>query len=259
MKKVNILGVNINRINMANAVKVVSGCIDSHQKIFIAVPNVFVVTECNKDKEYKKTILSADIAFPDGLPLVWSSRLLNEYTGGRVTGPDFFVEFHKIAEKQGYSSYYLGGGPGGSEKVVKSLRVKHPALKIAGNFSPQFGELPDDLNNKIIEGINAVKPNILWVGMGAPRQELWIYKNLKKLDVNVAIGVGAVFDYEAGKTKRAPLWMQKIGMEWSYRIICQDPTLFWRKRYYAYLWEFIFPVFLQAIRQRIFKIREDKR
>lgn len=259
MKKVNILGVDISRINMKEAIGIVSKAIEGRQKLFIAVPNVFVVTECNRSPAYKTAFQAADIAFPDGLPLVWTSRLLGQYTGGRVAGPDFFVKFHTFAEDKGYSHYYLGGGPGGSEKVVESLQSKHPKMKIAGNFSPPFGKLSKEMNQQILERINAVKPNILWVGMGAPRQEMWIYDHFNKLDVNIAIGVGAVFDYEAGKRKRAPEWMQKIGLEWSYRILVQDPTLFWKKRYYAYLWEFILPAFSQIIRERVFHSKRGKK
>jgi N-acetylglucosaminyldiphosphoundecaprenol N-acetyl-beta-D-mannosaminyltransferase len=90
------------------------------------------------------------------------------------------------------------------------------------------------------------------VGLGAPRQERWIFQNFLRLNVNIAIGVGAAFDYEAGKRKRAPRWMHKMSMEWSYRILLENPSLFWKKRYYAYLWEFILPVFAQIIRERIF-------
>jgi len=254
--KVNILGVNIDKMNMNQAIETVKNAIEKKQKIYIAVPNVFVITECNRNEEYKKVINSADIAFADGVPLVWASYLLGQYTGGRVSGADFISFFNMIAEKEGISSFYLGGGPGGSEKVVENLRTKHPNLDIRGNFSPPLGEIADQLNNRIVKMINKAKPNILWVGLGAPRQECWIYKNLPSLDVNTAIGVGAAFDYQARKRQRAPRWMHKIGMEWSYRILFENPTLFRTKRYYAYLWEFIIPVIVQVIKRRVYLLKE---
>jgi N-acetylglucosaminyldiphosphoundecaprenol N-acetyl-beta-D-mannosaminyltransferase len=238
-------------MNMSQAIETVGNAIEKQLKLFVVVPNVFVVTECGRNEYYKKVINSAGIAFADGVPLVWASFLLGQYTGGRVSGADFFFRFNQIAEREGYSCYFLGGGPGGSEKVVQSLRRRCPSLRIVGNFSPPMGEISWHLSLEIVERINTVRPNILWVGLGAPRQEMWIHKNFDKLKVNVAIGVGAAFDYEAGKKRRAPVWMQKMGMEWSYRILFENPTLLWKKRYHAYIWEFILPVAAQIIRARI--------
>jgi N-acetylglucosaminyldiphosphoundecaprenol N-acetyl-beta-D-mannosaminyltransferase len=249
--KVDILGVNVSRLDIPGALAEVSRIIDRGEKAFIAVPNVFVLTECKRNSEYREIINSASLVFPDGLPLVWASYLLGQYTGGRVCGPDFFTAFHRTAVERKYSNYYLGGGPGGSEKVVSRLRDRYPDLLIAGNFSPPMGTLSDNLNEAILQRIKATKPDILWVGMGAPRQERWISRYLDRLDVRIAIGVGAVFYYEAGIKKRAPRWMQRIGMEWSYRILKQEPSLFWRKRYYAYLWEFIIPVLSQVLVTRL--------
>jgi N-acetylglucosaminyldiphosphoundecaprenol N-acetyl-beta-D-mannosaminyltransferase len=255
-EKVEILGVRIDRMNLSQTIRETMRIIEEKEKRFFVVPNVFIVTQCKRDTEYRRIINSADIAFADGVPLVWASRLLGEYTGGRVSGADFFKSFNMVAAEKGYSCYYLGGGPGGSEKVAKNFAKRHRALRIVGNFSPPFGEISDSLNAEILERINAVKPDILWVGLGAPRQEKWIYNNLEQLDVHVAIGVGAAFDYEAGKRKRAPRWMHKIGMEWFYRILFENPTLFWTKRYYAYLWEFIIPVLFQVMKKRIYLLKK---
>lgn len=249
--KVNILGVKISRMDMLEAIEKIKNAIQERNKLFVVVPNVFVVTECRRDKEYMNIINSADIGFADGVPLVWASYLLGKYTGGRVSGADFFRIFNKICEEEGYSCFYLGGGPGGSEKVVETFKARHPNLEIKGNFSPPLGEIPAQLSDKIVEIINGLNPNILWVGLGAPRQEKWIYYNFHRLNVNIAIGVGAAFDYESRTKRRAPRWMHKVGMEWVYRILFENPTLFWKKRYYAYLWEFILPVFGQIVKDRV--------
>lgn len=247
--KVNILGVNVTRMNMPQAIQSVRNAIQSRHKLFIVVPNVFVVVECNKDKDYKQIINSADMALPDGMPLVWASYLLGQYTGGRVSGPDFFSIFNEVAEKEGYTCFYLGGGPGGSERVVENLKRRHPALKIVGNFSPPLGEISNELNDLIVEMINTAEPDILWVGLGSPRQERWIAGNLHRLNVRIVIGVGAAFDYEAGKKQRGPRWVRKIGAEWAYRI-WQDPVRLWQKKCYAYPWEFVLPVLRQIIKER---------
>jgi N-acetylglucosaminyldiphosphoundecaprenol N-acetyl-beta-D-mannosaminyltransferase len=257
--KVNILGVKIDRMDMLQTIQKIKKAIEERNKLFVVVPNVFVVTECRRDKEYMKIINSADIAFADGVPLVWASYLFGKYTGGRVSGADFFSIFNKISEEKGYSCFYLGGGPGGSEKVAENFKMRYPKLKIVGNYSPPLGEISDRLNNEIIERINGVKPDILWVGLGAPRQEIWIYKNINRLKVNIVVGVGAAFDYQAGTKRRAPKWMQKIAMEWSYRILFENPSLFWKKRYYSYIWEFILPVIAQIIKERIAIISKERK
>jgi N-acetylglucosaminyldiphosphoundecaprenol N-acetyl-beta-D-mannosaminyltransferase len=249
--KVDILGVNIDRMDLQHTVEAVCHTIRSRQKTFIVVPNVFIVTECKRDPEYHNIINSADIAFADGMPLVWTSYLLGQYSGGRVSGADFFSLFQPISEKEGFSSFYLGGGPGGSERVAENFRKQYPRLRIVGNYSPPLGEISEAANEDIVTRINAASPDILWVGLGAPRQEKWIYRNLHRLQVTVAIGVGAAFDYESGKKKRAPRWMRQLGLEWSYRILFENPSLFWRKRHYAYLWEFVFPVLGEIARQRL--------
>ena len=131
----------------------------------------------------------------------------------------------------------------------------YPNLKIVGNFSPPLGDISNSLNQKIVSDINTLKPNILWVGLGSPRQEKWIYQNFNNLSLNLAIGVGAVFDYVSGKKKKPPKWIKKVGLAWSYRILFQDFSLLWRKRYYAYLWEFIIPVLFQVMRSRVCLLR----
>ncbi|MFC1738965.1 WecB/TagA/CpsF family glycosyltransferase [Planctomycetota bacterium] len=253
--KVNILGVNIAKMNMPQVIQAVKQAIQKKQKLFVVVPNVFVVTKCNRDEGYRKIINSADIALADGMPLVWASYFLGQYTGGRVCGPDFFSKFNMIAEEEGYSSYYLGGGPGGSEKVAENLKRRHPSLKIAGNFSPPLGEISSRLSDEIIERINAAKPDILWVGLGSPRQERWIHRYFYRLRVIVAVGVGAAFDYETGKKRRGPRWMQKVGIEWLYRIL-QNPARFWNKRCYTYLWEFILPIFIQVLKKHMLLLKD---
>lgn len=251
LPKVDILGVQVSRVNLRRAIDLVIETMKEGRKIYISVPNVSVVTTCMRDESYRNAINAADIALPDGVPLVWASYLLGEYTGGRASGADFFKLFQTVSEQNRYTNYYLGGGPGGSERLVRILSERYPGLRIVGNFSPRMGELTASMVDDIVEKVNALTPDILWVGTGSPRQERFIHENMSRLKCRVAIGVGAAFYYEAGIKRRAPRWMQKVGLEWSYRILFEDPRLLWKKRYYAYLWEFAFPLLLQIIRKRI--------
>lgn len=257
--KINILGVGITRMNLQQAIKAAERAIEQDRKLFAVVPNVFVICECRRDAAYREAINSADIAFADGMPLVWASYLYGQYTGGRASGADFFSRFTEIAAKKGYSCYFLGGGPGGSERVAANVQCRCRGIKIVGNFSPPLGEIPEKMTDEIVNEINSVKPDILWVGLGAPRQEKWIYHSFSRLNVKLAIGIGAAFDYEAGKRRRAPRWMQKAGLEWSFRILFENPELLWKKRYYAYLWEFITPIFFEVAKKHLNIFRSPRR
>jgi N-acetylglucosaminyldiphosphoundecaprenol N-acetyl-beta-D-mannosaminyltransferase len=248
---VDILGVRVCRLDIAEILEVASAAIEEGGKLFLATPNVYSVTEAAKDPKFKDALDIADIAAPDGVPLVWASHILGKGCSGRVSGADFFELLTARAAERGYRCFFLGGGPGGSERVVEHLQLRFPALKIAGNFSPPFGELSDELTGRIVNAINSVSPDILWVGLGSPRQEKWIAENLDQLRVRFAVGVGAAFYYAGGVKKRAPRWMRNVGLEWSYRILREDLSLFWRKRYYAVFHEFLIPVLAQALKTRL--------
>lgn len=256
---VNILDIEISRCDIDTTINIISRAIEERKKLFIAAANLYCITEAGRDPEFKRALQMSDMVLADGMPLVWASHILGKKVRGRISGGDLFDLMNERAAKCGYTCFFLGGGPGGSERVVDSLQRRLPSLPIVGNFSPPFGEIPNELSSQIIETLQSVCPDILWVGLGSPRQEKWIANNLAKLNVRIAIGVGAVFYYEGGIKKRAPRWMRNIGLEWSYRIFGEDFSLLWRKRYYAFFYDFLVPVLVQTYRHRLKNAQKKRR
>lgn len=184
----------------------------------------------------------------DGVPVVWASKLLGCPIAGRVTGLDLLPEFAKTAEEKGFTFFFLGAKDDVGAKLAEKLKEKHANLKIAGIYSPPFAEkFSEAEDSKIIEIINEAKPNVLWVSLTAPKQDYWIFRNFDRLDVNIAIGVGGAFEVTAGLIKRAPIWMQKYGLEWFYRFLQEPKRLF--RRYFIEAPIFLPLVLLQRLNQ----------
>ncbi len=241
-----ILGTPIDDITMDEALNriedfVAAGRVTGkgHQ---IATINADFVVQSLHDAELRHILQEADMATADGMPLVWSARLLGVPIEKRVTGADMVPALAERAAQKGYSIYFLGAAPGVAEKAANILQQQYPGLKIAGIASPS-AEAVQKGDPAIIAECKAAKPDILLVAFGNPKQEKWIYTHAQALGIPVMIGVGGTFDLIAGVTKRAPQWMQKSGLEWSYRLL-QQPGRLW-KRYttdffgfgYFFLWQ----------------------
>lgn len=241
-----ILGTPIDDVNMDEALKRMEAFIATgratgkgHQ---IATINADFVVKSLQDAELRRILQEADMATADGMPLVWSARLLGAPMEGRVTGADMVPALAQRAAQKGYSIYFLGAAPGVAEKAARILQQQYPTLKIAGIASPSAAAVESG-DPAVVAACKAAKPDILLVAFGNPKQEKWIYRHAQELGIPVMIGVGGTFDFIAGVTKRAPGWMQQCGLEWSYRLI-QQPGRLW-KRYmtdlfgfgYFFLWQ----------------------
>jgi N-acetylglucosaminyldiphosphoundecaprenol N-acetyl-beta-D-mannosaminyltransferase len=185
-----------------------------------------------KDVKLRSIYNAASLALPDGFPLVWASRLLGKAIPSRVAGPDFLLAGCATAARRGYTCYLMGGRDDTARRLAEWLRSRYPGLKIVGVYSPPYynASFPSEVNERIIARINLEKPDILWVGLGSPKQDRWIADNLQRLSVRVAIGVGGAFDMYGGKIGRAPLWMQRSGLEWFFRFLREPRRLF--RRYF---------------------------
>lgn len=176
------------------------------------------------DTGYRKILNQADIVHADGMGVVWASRFLGKALPERVNPMDSFDELIDMSTKRGISFYLLGGKLDVVQNAVDKLKNKFPNLKIVGFHHGYF----DKEENEVIEEINRLKPNILMVGMGVPKQERWIYKHLDRLEVNLCLAVGGMFDILSGSLKKAPRWMIDGGLEWLYRLY-QEPKRLWRR------------------------------
>ncbi|MDT7913802.1 WecB/TagA/CpsF family glycosyltransferase [Clostridium perfringens] len=196
---------------------------------YICVSNVHTTVMSSEDNKYKEIQNSAYMVLPDGGPLSFVSKLRGFKHAERVTGPDLMKEIFKISELYGYTHYFYGSTENTLEKLKINLKRDYPNLNIVGMYSPPFRVLSNSEDVDIINNINMVNADFLWVGLGAPKQEIWMYEHRNKID-SIMIGVGAGFDYFAGKIRRAPKWMQRLCLEWLYRLIQEPKRLF--KRYF---------------------------
>ncbi|MEO1186813.1 MAG: WecB/TagA/CpsF family glycosyltransferase, partial [Cyanobacteria bacterium J06636_27] len=169
------------------------------------------------------------LAVPDGVSLLWSAKFLKTPLNGRVNGTDLFEELSAVAERKGLKIFLLGGRPGAAEAAKRTLQARHPNLQVVGTHCPPYGfeSQPEELAS-INSKIKAAAPDILFVGLGAPKQEKWIYQNYQDLGVPVSLGIGVSFELVADMVQRAPLWMQKWGLEWLFRLIV-EPKRLWKR------------------------------
>lgn len=221
LKTCNILGVNINVTNMQETVKVITENLENIKGNYICVSNVHTTVMSYEDESYKAIQNSGFMALPDGKPLSIVSKKRGFKEAERVTGPDLMEEIFKISEERGYSHYFYGSTQETLDILRVKLKEKYPNIGIAGMYSPPFRKLTKEEDIEIVNNINKTNPDFLWIGLGAPKQEIWMSEH--KNNVNgLMIGVGAGFDYHAGNLSRAPKWMQSMSLEWLYRLL-QDP------------------------------------
>jgi N-acetylglucosaminyldiphosphoundecaprenol N-acetyl-beta-D-mannosaminyltransferase len=241
MDKLYIFGVPIHRVTMIEAVEILKGYLKEDRIHIVATPNAEIIMMAQKDEEYKKILNETDLNVPDGSGVVFASKVFNKPLKERVAGFDLMMEFVKWASHKDVSIYLLGAKPEVVEKAQSNLKNLYPSLKIVGFHHGYFNEKEEE---NIIEDINKRAAQVLFVALGAPKQEKWIYKNKEKLKVKIAMGVGGSFDVIAGKAKRAPEIYRKLGLEWLYRLI-QEP---WRYKRMSALPKFAFKVLLARLK-----------
>ena len=189
------------------------------------------ILAARKDEEVMKAYQQADVVMCDGVPVYWASKFLNKPLKQRYTGFDFFPQFIEHAATKGYTVFLIGAKEGVAENLKLKYQLKFPSIKIAGIYSPPFvKDFSDQENDKMISMINKSDADILFVSLTAPKQDIWIHQHLQQLNIKLAIGIGAAFDAENGKIKRAPLLMQQMGLEWFFRFLQEPRRLF--RRYF---------------------------
>lgn len=222
MDKVSIFGVEIFNVTFNEAKEILISLLkkDSAQKIF--TPNTEIVMECKENPKLRELINSAELVVPDGIGLIYGSRIRKKPLKERVTGFDLSMELLEIAQDQELSLYLLGAKEGIAEEAVKNIKEKYNKIKIAGYHHGYFLRNPEE-EKEIISEINETKPDIVFVGLGFPKQEEWIAENSENLKTKILIGNGGVIDILSGKSKRAPDIFIKLGLEWFYRLI-KEPS-----------------------------------
>ena len=217
-ERVNILGVDVDAVTMAEAVDVVRRDMDTRAGVMVATANAEMLMRATHDEELRRILNASALVVPDGAGTVWAARHLGHAMPERVAGYDLAQELLRCAPAEGRRVYFFGSAPGVAEKAKAKAEQLYPGIEIVGVRNGFFS--PAD-NAAIIAEIRAARPDLLLVALGVPKQEKWIAAHLAELDVPVAIGVGGTLDVMAGVMKRAPLWMQKAKLEWLFRGLMQ--------------------------------------
>jgi N-acetylglucosaminyldiphosphoundecaprenol N-acetyl-beta-D-mannosaminyltransferase len=225
---VNLRGVLIDRVDMGEALSRIESFISEGQPHRVVTVNLDYLRHSRRDERFRDALNSADLAVADGAPLVWTSRIFGHALPERVTGVDLADRCAGLAAARAYRLFLLGAGPGVAEAAARELEQKYPGLHIAGTYAPPLGDFSEEEEQRIRDRIQQVRPDILLVGLPTPRQELWNHGHAEDWGVPVTIGVGAAFDMLGGLVPRAPRWMQRLGLEWLFRLWV-EPRRLWKR------------------------------
>ncbi|MDB6020645.1 MAG: Anti-sigma-factor antagonist and glycosyl transferase [Pedosphaera sp.] len=222
-----ILGVPFDNVATEEAIALVERMVASRRPHYFVTANVDFLTQARTDVELRRILLEAHLVLCDGTPLVWASRWLGNPLPQRVAGSDLVPLLIKLAAEKNLRLFFLGGTPESMDRAIANLKAEHPQLAVAG-YSPPFNQLLEMDHEEIKRRIAEARPDLLFVSFGCPKQEKWIAMHYQSLGVPVAAGVGGTIDFLAGQLKRAPLWMQRTGTEWLFRL-CQEPRRLYRR------------------------------
>lgn len=241
-----VLGVRVNAVQIPAVVSRMQDWIAMADSCrFIAVTDMHSLMQAQHSTSFKNILLHADLVVPDGFPLVWLGRRKGLALKRRVYGPELLERFCEATAEKGYRHFFYGGAPGVADDLAASFAARYPGFQIAGTYCPPFRELTREEDDEAMSLINATHPDVIWVGLGAPKQERWMFEHRNRLGASVLVGVGAAFDFHTGRVAQAPPWMREHGLEWLFRLSC-EPSRLWR-RYLIYGTQFVALVVLEAL------------
>ena len=227
-----VLGVRVHAVTPRQTLERIERWIATHERRYVCHANVHGVIEAWRDPALRRVYNRAGLTVADGMPLVWVGHWRGYRAVRRVYGPDLMLELAAHAAEAGHRCYLYGGSSGVADALAATFRTRFPGLRIVGTDAPPFRPLTADEDAEAVRRINAARPDIVWVGLGCPRQERWMAAHRDQLDAAVLVGVGAAFDFHAGRVPQAPRWVMRIGLEWLFRLF-QEPRRLWR-RYLLY-------------------------
>jgi N-acetylglucosaminyldiphosphoundecaprenol N-acetyl-beta-D-mannosaminyltransferase len=241
-----VLGVRVDAVQIPEVVSRMEEWIRRRDACrYIAVTDMHSLMHAQHAVCFKKILLDADLVVPDGFPLVWLGRRKGLALRRRVYGPELMERFCKESPAKGYRHFFYGGAPGVAEDLSIRLSARFPGLQIAGACCPPFRPLTQQEDEEVVSMINSAHADVVWVGLGAPKQERWMSEHRGRLKAPVLVGVGAAFDFHAGRVAQAPLWMREHGLEWLFRL-SREPARLWR-RYLIYGTQFVALVLLESL------------
>jgi N-acetylglucosaminyldiphosphoundecaprenol N-acetyl-beta-D-mannosaminyltransferase len=244
-----VLGVPLGLTDYEQTLDWIDATVASRGRGYVCVSNVHAVMASAEDAELRSALLGSSINVPDGQPLVWAINLLGHSLGARVYGPELMARACARGAQTGQRLYLYGGrNQGALVQLALNLRQRFPGVRIVGGYSPPHRPLTDDERDAVIKEINGSRADVVWVGIGVPKQEKWMAQMRGALDAPVLVGVGAAFDFHAGLVPQAPNWIQESGLEWAYRL-AHEPRRLWR-RYMRYNPRFVRAFTRQLVQHR---------
>lgn len=223
MARMKFMNTEVDNLTMKEALVEIDRLIQADKNAYVVTPNVDHIVQLERGGELVDVYKGADLILTDGKPLIWISKWYRTPIKEKISGSDLFPFLCKMAVKRGYTMFFLGAAEGVAAKAAENLMYRYKGLKVVGTYSPTYGFEKDEQEMHAIECmIKEAHPHILIVGLGCPKQELFILHNKERLGVPISLGLGASLDFEAGNIKRAPKWMSNLGLEWLYRMT-QDP------------------------------------
>jgi N-acetylglucosaminyldiphosphoundecaprenol N-acetyl-beta-D-mannosaminyltransferase len=241
--RINVLGVGVSAINMDLALAAITEALAQRKKGYVCVTGVHGISEARSDPGFREILNKSFLCTPDGMPLVWVGRMRGQKAIDRVYGPDLMLAVMAASEQKGWRHFFYGGSSGTAELLRQKMVKRFPRLQVVGCYEPPFRPLNSGEEASLQEMVRAAKPDMIWVGLSTPKQERFMAEYLSKLDAILMFGVGAAFDFHAGKVRQAPRWMQRSGLEWFFRL-CSEPRRLW-KRYFKNNPLFIARIFCQ--------------
>ena len=223
--RIDVGGINVSAASLDEAADWVAAAVAARARTYVCVRDAHGIIAARHNPALREAHNAAGMVTPDGMPIVWTLRALGARNVTRVYGPDLMLAVSDRMRATGARHYYFGGAPGLAETLAAKLSDRFPGLAVAGTFSPPFREQTDAELADACSAIDATGADIVWVGLSTPKQELWMARARPHLAAPVLIGVGAAFDFHAGTKRQAPLWMQRNGLEWLFRVASEPKRL----------------------------------
>lgn len=223
-----VSGVDFDFPGIESVVTLIDNWRNEGRRCYVSLVNPHSVMMCKRDERFDAAIAGADLVLPDGIGIVLACRLLGHGRRHRITGPGLMLHLCDAGRDPGFRHYFYGGAAGVADRLAERLRTLYPGLEVAGTHAPPFRELSAQEDAADVERINAARPDVVWVGMGAPKQEKWMAAHANRIRAAAMIGVGAAFDFHSGNVRWAPRWLRATGCEWAYRLVL-EPKRMWRR------------------------------
>ena len=228
IERFNVLGVALHAMNLPIATEAALEALRERRKGYVCVTGVHGVSEAQNDPAFRAILNGAFLNTTDGMPLVWLGRHAQGRWVDRVYGPDLMLEIFRATQHTAYRHFFYGGAPGVAEELKTRLEARFPGVTICGTYCPPFRPLDATEEADLQRIVREARPDMIWVGLSTPKQERFMAEYLPKLETTLMFGVGAAFDFHAGRVSQAPRWMQRSGLEWFYRL-CSEPRRLGRR------------------------------